>query len=215
MSQINGHLTIVLHSHLPYVLGHGRWPHGADWLNEAAAESYIPLLNVMNRLVAEGISPKMTIGLSPVLAEQLADEQFKDEFVHYLEQKIDAAVDDRAHFLTYHYTHLAELAKLWQEFYDRILEVFRVTYNSDIIGAFKKLQDAGHIEIITCAATHGYFPLLSQDSSLQAQTKMAVKSYTRMFGRKPRGMWLPECAYRPRYAWTPPVPSKAGRRPYM
>ena len=138
MSQITGHLTIVLHSHLPYVLGHGRWPHGADWLNEAAAESYIPLLNVMNRLVAEGISPKVTVGLSPVLAEQLTDEQFKDEFVKYLEQKIDAAVDDRAHFLTYHYTHLAELAKLWQEFYDRILEVFRVTYNSDIIGAFKK-----------------------------------------------------------------------------
>ena len=49
-----GYFTFVLHSHLPYVIGHGRWPHGMDWLNEAAAESYLPLLKVFNRLADEG-----------------------------------------------------------------------------------------------------------------------------------------------------------------
>lgn len=217
MNQVTpiGYFTLVLHSHMPYVSGHGKEPHGTDWLHEAAAESYIPILNILNQLVEEGISPKLSLGISPVLAEQLADPSFKEEFIKYLEEKIDSAIDDRSHFLTYHHAQLANLAKFWQEFYDKTLEDFQVKYNADLVGAFKKLQDDGHIEIITCAATHGYFPLLSQDTSLQAQTKMAVRSYTRLFGRAPRGMWLPECAYRPRYTWTPPVSSKAGRRPYL
>ena len=83
-----GSFTFVLHSHLPYVLSHGRWPHGTDWLNEAAAETYIPLLNVFNRLVAEGISPKVTIGLTPVLTEMLASQSFKPEFKTYLGHRL-------------------------------------------------------------------------------------------------------------------------------
>jgi 1,4-alpha-glucan branching enzyme len=85
----------------------------------------------------------------------------------------------------------------------------------DILFEFKKLQDGGYVEIITCGATHGYYPLLSRDESLQAQTKMAVKNYRRHFGRDPRGIWLPECAYRPRYEWTPPVPIAGKQEPYL
>ena len=65
-----GYFTFVLHSHLPYVIGHGRWPHGMDWLNEAAAESYIPLLRVFNRLAAEGLTSGVTLGITPILASQ-------------------------------------------------------------------------------------------------------------------------------------------------
>ena len=58
------------------VVNHGRWPHGSDWLNEAAFECYLPLLEVAHRLVADGISPKWTINISPVLAEQLASPEY-------------------------------------------------------------------------------------------------------------------------------------------
>ncbi|HEX7402360.1 MAG TPA: DUF1957 domain-containing protein, partial [candidate division Zixibacteria bacterium] len=75
-----GSFTFVLHSHLPYVIAHGKWPHGMDWLNEASAETYVPFLNVLNDLVDEGYSPRLTIGISPVLCEQLVDESFKQEF---------------------------------------------------------------------------------------------------------------------------------------
>ena len=74
----------------------------------------------------------------------------------------------------------------------------------DIPGTFAELQRAGHIEIITCAATHGYLPLLSRDESIHLQLRTAVETHRRHFGRAPRGIWLPECAYRPRYEWTPP-----------
>ncbi len=59
---------------------------------------------------------------------------------------------------------------------------------------------------MTCGATHGYMPLLSRDETVQAQVKAAVKNYEKHFHRKPRGTWLPECAYRPRYPWSPPLP---------
>src|SRR5215467_15828817 len=75
----------------------------------------------------------------------------------------------------------------------------------DIPGTFGDLQRAGHLEIITCAATHGYLPLLSTDESIHLQLRTAVESHKRHFGVAPRGIWLPECAYRPRYEWTPPT----------
>ena len=62
-----GYFAFVLHGHLPYVLSHGKWPHGTDWLSEASAETYLPIIKVLNELISEGYKPKLTIGLSPVL----------------------------------------------------------------------------------------------------------------------------------------------------
>jgi len=200
-----GSFALVLHAHLPYVISHGTWPHGTDWLNEAAAETYIPLLNVFERLVSEGISPKVTIDVSPILAEMLSHRDFKPQFKKYLTDKIEAAKRDSAEFARINDSHMASVSAMWEGFYSTALESFTVKYNEDLIGAFRKLQDAGHIEIATCGATHGYMPLLSRDISVQAQIKQAVKAHTRHFGKPPRGIWLPECAYRPSYAWNKPV----------
>ncbi|MBD3382166.1 MAG: DUF1957 domain-containing protein [candidate division Zixibacteria bacterium] len=211
-----GAFTFVLHSHLPYVLSHGRWPHGTDWLNEACAETYIPILDMIHELVDEGISPKLTIGISPVLCEQLGHKSFKNEFCGYLENKIQAANTDREVFDRHGDTHMLQLAEMWQNFYTRTKIHFEKNYRHNLPEAFKKLQDDGHIEIMTCGATHGYMPLLSQDTTVQAQVKQAVQSYENFFGCKPRGIWLPECAYRPRYEWGPPVETDAlGSSPYL
>ncbi|HBO84336.1 MAG: hypothetical protein A2073_05710 [Deltaproteobacteria bacterium GWC2_42_11] len=211
-----GSFTFVLHSHLPYVLSHGRWPHGADWLNEAAAETYMPLLNVFNRLVNEGISPKVTIGLTPILTEMLAHDSFKTEFKSYLGQKLEAAGNDIAEFERLGQPHHAMLARMWKDFYRNIYKDFLEKYNQNIVAQFAELQKNGHIEIITCGATHGYFPLLSQDISIQAQVKQAVSSYIRHYGKQPRGIWLPECAYRPSYEWVPPVQhTEKNPKPYL
>lgn len=31
------YFSLVLHSYIPYLIAHGNWPHGMDWLDEAAA----------------------------------------------------------------------------------------------------------------------------------------------------------------------------------
>ena len=200
-----GYFSFVLHSHLPYVLGHGKWPHGTDWLNEAAAETYIPILLACDNLIQKGVSPKFTIGISPVLCEQLAHNSFRVEFAEYLKQRVEAAANDAEEFYRTDQNDFLKLANNWEDFYKQVSTAFYDIYHQDLIGAFRKLQDGGHIEIITCGATHGYLPLLSRDESCQAQIKQAVASYKRHFGRNPRGIWLPECAYRPAYKWSPPV----------
>lgn len=202
---MTGYLAVVLHSHLPHVLAHGTWPHGSDWLNECSAETYVPVLDTCYRLVSEGISPKLTIGLTPVLCEQLADPAFVASFIEYVEMKAQSAVLNADEFRRVGNDLMASLADTWRDYYVGIKRAFIDKYDKNIVAAFKKLQDDGHIEIITCAATHGYLPLLHEDSSVNAQIAIGKANYMRHFGQAPVGMWLPECAYRPGYAWKPPL----------
>jgi len=203
---MKGYFTFVLHSHLPYVINHGEWPHGMDWLYEAAAETYIPLLKEFDALAAEGISPKVTLGITPILAEQLAAEKFKSGLINYLDQKIEAAEDNRLEFAKLKNEHLEQVAQFWIDFYSNAKKLFTDVYGGNILAGFRKLQDNNHLEIITCAATHGYFPLLGSDEAIDAQVRVGKETYQRHFGRAPKGMWLPECAYRPSYEWSSPIP---------
>ncbi len=209
-----GYFAFVLHAHLPYVLSHGRWPHGTDWLCEAAAETYLPIIKILNELVSEGAQPRLTIDISPVLCEQLIDDSFKKEFLNYLQQKIEAAENDIREFSHLNQKSMLANARFWNDWYHAQLEHFN-EIGQDIIGAFRQLQNQNIIELMTCGATHGYYPLLSHDESLQVQTKLAVKNYEKHFGRKPKGIWLPECAYRPRYEWAPPVPVNGSQKAYL
>ncbi len=194
-----GAFTFVLHSHLPYARMAGRWPHGEEWLHEAATETYIPLLNALYELKAEKVPFRLTIGLTPVLVEQLADEDVKDHLDEYLEEKIRLAKADVVRFEKADDPHMAYLARFYMEWFEHIKRSFDETYGRDLVGAFRRLQDEGYIEIVTSAATHGYLPLLSRDSSIYAQIRMGVEAYQRHFGCPPRAIWLPECAYRPAY----------------
>ncbi|HEB84004.1 MAG TPA: DUF1957 domain-containing protein, partial [Bacteroidetes bacterium] len=205
-----GRFTFVLHSHLPYVLSHGRWPHGMEWLHEAAAETYIPLLRVFRKLHGEGVRLAVTLGITPVLAEQLADPTFKEDFPAYLQRKREAAEKDAERFAAEGRENLAAVARFWVDTY-RDLERDYEEWNRDLIGQFAELQEAGAIEIITCAATHGYLPLLGTDEAVEAQIRVGVETYRKHFGRDPKGIWLPECAYRPGYHWVSPAePEREG-----
>jgi 1,4-alpha-glucan branching enzyme len=235
-----GAFTFVLHSHLPYARLAGRWPHGEEWIHEAASETYIPLLNALYDLKERGIPYKLTLGITPTLAEQLTDPLVLAHFDEYLEMRLAAAQKDMevfapsngqlksygnpyeainqdehavqrkiAEMAVYEpipleiveptQPHLAALAKWYYDWYSAVKRLFNERFGRDIIGAFRQLQDEGTIEIIASAATHGYLPLLSRDSSIIAQLKVGIQSYERLFGKRPTGMWLPECAYRPAY----------------
>jgi 1,4-alpha-glucan branching enzyme len=191
------------------VVNHGRWPHGSDWLCEATFECYLPLLDTAHRLVADGVSPKWTLNLSPILTEQLASPEFQKELAFYYENVRRACVESREQFTKEGRNDLIRLTRFWEEFYERMWELHR-RIGGDIPGTFAELQRERHVELITCAATHGYLPLLSRDESIHLQLRTAVETHRRHFGRAPRGIWLPECAYRPRYEWTPPTGRNRG-----
>ncbi len=204
-----GFLSFTLHAHLPYVVNHGTWPHGIEWLHEAAAETYLPLLRVLGNLERDGIALHCNLNLSPILLEQLAHPVFKTEFPKYVERKIVAAREDEAYFTSVSESHYAELARFWQKYFSDALQDFQALDN-DIIQGFRYFNDKGLIEIITCGATHGYMPLLGTDESVRAQVRTAVTTHQRHIGKPPRGMWAPECGYRPAGPWSYPVTQPDG-----
>jgi 1,4-alpha-glucan branching enzyme len=194
-----GAFTFVLHSHLPYCRRAGRWPHGEEWLHEGISETYLPLLNALYDLRDEGCPFKSTLGITPVLAEQLADPLILEHFRLFMEDKIERALADIKRFEIEHNGHLAYLAKFYLDYYQGLVRSFEDRFQGNLIAALRRLQDEGYLEILTSAATHGYLPLLERDSSVYGQLQVGVETYKRHFGRLPRAIWLPECGYRPAF----------------
>ena len=199
-----GSFCLVLHGHMPYVLHHGIWPHGEDWLYEAAAETYLPLLSVIEECNNLNANPQVTIGITPVLLEQLANEYFKKGFVSYLRDRVHQAEQDRLLFEKEDQPHMAWLAGRWVQFYDDLSEKF-YRIKQDIPAEFRKWDSLGAVELLTSAATHGYMPLLLEDSSIHAQLRAGLYSSEKILGFKPKGIWLPEGAYRPAGYWSPVI----------
>lgn len=194
-----GAFAFVLHSHIPYVRQAGMWPHGEEWLHEAQAETYIPLIDALNRLTGEGRRVRITLTLTPVLLEQLADPDVRSHFKAYLADRRTAAEEDRLRFEREGQPHLANLAQAYRERYRSVLRSYEETYSGDLVGAFRDLQERGVLDVATSAATHAYLPLLANDASIHLQLAAAAQTHERHLGRRPRAIWLPECAYRPGY----------------
>ncbi len=202
--QPSAYLSFTLHAHLPYVIHHGTWPHGLEWMHEAAAETYLPLLAMLKRLERDGIPLKANLSLSPVLMEQLCHPTFQEEFPKYVERKIVSAREDENYFRQFGEPRFAETSLYWLEFFERTLKEF-YELDRNILKAFRHYDETGAIEILACPATHGYLPLLGTDESVAAQIRTGVAAYERYLGKKPRGMWVPECGYRPAGLWQAPV----------
>lgn len=195
-----GSFVFMLHSHLPFYRKAGMWPFGEESVYECMAESYIPILNAVGDLWDEGIPAKLTIGITPILAEQLADEHLNKGFEKFLNNRIEAAQKDEARYSPrgeLANPDLLHLARFYLQWFQQIHKDYTQRWNRDIIGSFRRFEELGAIEVATSAATHCFSPLLETDSSLYAQYKTGVDNHKRLFGRAPRGFWLPECAYRP------------------
>jgi len=195
---VKGYFTFVLHTHIPYVRKHGKWPFGEEWIFEAISESYLPLLMEFERLKRKGIKFQLVIGITPILAEQLADDYMKAEFEKFMERKLNAMREDLKKF-----KDLKKAVEYMLNYFEEVFEYWK-RIKGDIIGKFKQLQEEGYLEIITSAATHGYLPLLGRDEAIEGQLLNGILTYEKHFGRKPRGIWLPECAYRPEGFWLSP-----------
>lgn len=192
---MKGYWMLVLHSHLPFVK-HPEYEFFLEehWLFEAITESYIPLLIRLNRLKNENINFKLTTSITPPLAEMLTDRYLNQKYTKHLEKMIKLTEKEIAR------TRFSETFHKTAIFYNQLLNQIRDFYlyslNGNILDGYRALQEEGYLEIITCNATHGFLPLLTPEpASVERQIEIAVKSYEKHFGRKPKGIWLAECAY--------------------
>jgi 1,4-alpha-glucan branching enzyme len=191
-----GYLCLVLHGHLPFV----RHPEHEDfleedWLYEAITETYVPLINVFEGLVADKVDFRMTMTLSPTLISMLGDSLLQGRYMKHINLLIELAHKEIERNMWQ--PSFQSLATMYLNNFCRARDTFE-RYNRNLTNAFKQFQDLGKLEIITCGATHGYFPMMDVcKESVRAQVKVAASHYESVFGRRPRGIWLPECGYVP------------------
>lgn len=190
-----GYLAFVLHAHLPFV----RHPEKEryleeNWLYQAITECYLPLIDVFNRLVEEGLRFKITVSLSPSLIAMLTDELLTRRYVSHLERLIHLAEAEKKRTLG---SGFHPLALMYEDRITRFYELFVNVYQENLVSGFAALQRKGVLEIITTCATHGYLPLIRGREAQRAQIITGLKLYARHFGSYPQGFWLPECGYVP------------------
>jgi 1,4-alpha-glucan branching enzyme len=184
-----GALALVLHSHMPYVEGFGTWPFGEEWLWEAVACVYLPLLDLLD-------AASVTIGLTPVLCDQL--EALRGEpgerylrFMREVRGPIHA--EDAAGLERGGEARLAAEVRRAADDYTRAERAFEER-GRDLIGAFRALE---RVELWTSAATHALLPLIATDAGVRLQLATGTASHLHRFGHWDGGFWLPECGYVP------------------
>ena len=190
-----GYLALVLHAHLPFVR-HPEYPEflEEDWLFEAITETYVPLWQVFEGLVRDGVPFRLTMSFTPPLCAMLNDYLLRERYLRYLDRAIDLAKHEIDR--TQSQTEINHLARIYHSRFRECREIYVDRLKCDLVSAFRRYQDAGFLEIITCAATHGFLPLMEQHpEAVRAQIQIACDDYQENFGRRPRGIWLPECAY--------------------
>ena len=192
-----GYLLLVLHAHLPYVR-HPEYDRFLEerWFFEAVVETYIPLIKFLDRLRDERARFKLTLSISPTLANMMEDPLLRERCVRHLDLSLRLAEQECER--TRHWHDVNFLSRMYRKLFEEARHTFVDRCGTRLVNAFREHAEAGNLELITCAGTHGYLPLLgSEPATVRAQVLTAVQEHERIFGSKPAGMWVPECAYYP------------------
>lgn len=193
-----GYVALVLHAHLPYV----RHPEHATpleerWLHEALWETYLPLLDLLDRLENEGISAPFTLSLSPTVAAMWRDPLLMTRFEAHLAALAELHERERRRAVPGPFAEVIA-------HYGRLLDAARATFlraDKDLLAAFVRHADAGRLSLFTTSATHAYLPGLAPvPGAVRAQVRAGLAAFRALAGRPAEGFWLPECAYDPRFA---------------
>ena len=191
-----GYLSFVLHAHLPYVR-HPEYEHflEEDWYYEAITETYIPLISMFEGLVNDNVDFRMTMSLTPPLLSMFVDPLLQDRYMRHINMLIDLA--NKEVDRTKHEPHFQKTAVMYREKFNHSKWIFE-KYGKNLANAFRKFMDLGKLEVVTCTATHGFLPLLNvRPEVVEAQVAVGVQTYEKYLGRKPKGIWLGECAFFP------------------
>ncbi len=190
-----GYLVLVLHGHQPFVrhpdIDH---PTEENWLFETLTDCYLPLMQVCQELLDEGINPALTVSLSPPLCDMLSDDYRRSGYIRYLEERID--------FLKLKGRGVGgveldeNLVHWYRRRYEACRQVVEENGSGNVIQRCRHFQERQAIDIIATAATHPYLPLWELHPDIvNLQIHLGMRQYAQDFGRSPTGFWLPECGY--------------------
>jgi len=192
-----GRFVLVLHTHLPWLKHAGTWPFGEEWLFQAWGESYLPILHALETQHHKGHNSLLTLGLTPLITAQMADPGLLERFETWLqngmlrcETLMANAGRERGEF-----ADRRRVGRfLWEGYHDT-LEQFRGN-NRELLPSFRRAVCNGTVELLGGPLSHPYLAL-HDDTTARAQVRLGLDETERLLGIRPRGIWLPECAYRP------------------
>ncbi|MCL4100962.1 glycoside hydrolase family 57 protein [Fibrobacter sp. HC4] len=191
-----GKILFLMHAHLPYV-HHPEYDRffEENWLFEAMAETYLPLVQAMRRLLEKGVPGTLNLSVSAPLIEMLSNERLIDKFSEHLNKQLELIQKE---------VRLNEgkpqesLSKFYLERQKTLIDTWERRINRNLLGEFLELENAGKLNLLTCVGTHPFLPAYQSDpESIRLQLDVSVRCFERAFGRKPQGVWLPECGYFP------------------
>src|ERR1051325_2947943 len=193
-----GNFALILHAHLPFVR-HPEHEHflEEEWLFEAITETYIPLLQMMQRLTNDRVPFKLTMSITPTLSAMLQDQLLSQRYVGHLDLLIDLTARERKR--NEKHPQLRELAEFYGDFFSETRRLFVDVWKCDLLSVAGELRKTGALEIIAGAATHGLLPIIQQQSPRAARAQILIGRdlYVENFGEEPAAFWLPECGYAP------------------
>ena len=190
-----GRVHLLLHAHLPFV----REPSfdrflEENWFFEAMAETYLPIIQMLNRLEEKGVPGTLNFSVSSALLAMLTDKLLLTRFSAHLHKQLELIEREKVRF-----QGNSELMEVVDFYYRRQLALIN-TWERDcgceIIPALKRLEQIGKINLLTCVGTHPFLPAYQNDiEAIRLQLMITVRAFEDAFGKKPRGLWLPECGY--------------------
>jgi 1,4-alpha-glucan branching enzyme len=192
-----GELALVLHTHLPYLRGHGVWPVGEEWLFQAWGTSWLPVTRLLERLAEDGQRDVLTLGVSPLVAHQVADDRLAADLGTWLGGQVWRSEEQRWHHLMGPEVQ-ALSGFFWQRF-DRLLTYHEeVQRRGGLTAVWADLASRGVIELLGGPATHPYLPLQTDPALIDGQLACGLDAHAAWAGARPTGLWAPEMGYRPR-----------------
>ena len=190
-----GRVHLLLHAHLPFVRepSYDRFLE-ENWFFEAMAETYLPIIQMLNRLEEKGVPGTLNFSVSSALLAMLTDKLLLTRFSMHLHKQLELLEcekvrlqndAERMEVVNFYYRRQVALINTWER-----------DCGCEIVPALKRLEQIGKINLLTCVGTHPFLPAYQSDiESIRLQLKITVRAFEDAFGRKPRGLWLPECGY--------------------
>lgn len=192
-----GEVAFVLHTHLPWLRGHGVWPVGEEWLFQAWAGSWYPVTRMLLALAADGHRDVLTLGVTPLVAAQVADRRLRDDVGTWIATNMWRAEEQRslhgwagpgiAELGSFHWRHHADLLELHAD----------IEEAGGLLPVWADLQHRGVIELLGGPATHPYLALEPDPDIIDAQLAAGLDHHA-TWADRPTGLWAPELGYRPR-----------------
>ena len=190
-----GKVHLLLHAHLPFVRepSYDRFLE-ENWFFEAMAETYLPIIQMLNRLEEKGVPGTLNFSVSSALLAMLTDRSLLDKFSRHLHKQLELLEREKVRL-----QNDAERMEVVNFYYRRqvaLINTWERNCGCEIVPALKRLEQIGKINLLTCVGTHPFLPAYQSDiESIRLQLKITVRAFEEAFGRKPRGLWLPECGY--------------------